>query len=408
MNVGVDIRCLMERQRTGVGEYAFGLLNAVFKVDRENQYWLFYNSYEDVLEVLPKWDYPNVHYVGLRWPNKILNLFLLLGLIKLDKMVSKKYKACLPVGKVESRKSDCLKIENLDAWFSPNLNFTSLTFKTKFILTIHDLSFEFLPECYTFKQRLWHKLLRPKKQCRRADVILTPSENTARDVALKYGIGKEKVMVCYPGVSRNMEHVTWNSELVRAKYDLPEGFVLFLGTIEPRKNVEAVIGAFARAYDRGLRTYGLVIAGAKGWKNENVMRAIENTPNVRYIDYVSEEDKPALYKLACLFVYPSLYEGFGLPVLEAMACGTPVITSHRASLPEVGGDAVYYVNPANVAELSGAMARVLRGDESCPPEADQPRAEIMNYELRMERAKELAKKFNWEKSAEEFLLMIHI
>src|SRR3989338_9642005 len=258
MNIGVDIRCLMDKQRTGVGEYAYGLLDAVFQIDNTNQYFLFYNSYRDVSEILPKWNYPNVHYVKTRWPNKIFNLFLLSGLIKLDNLI----------------------IKNLDIWFSPNLNFISLTSKVKFIFTVHDLSFEFLPECYTFKQRLWHRLLWPKKQCERADLILTPSESTARDVAATYGIGREKVRVCYPGVSTIITQNTINITQLREEYDLPEKFILFLGTIEPRKNVEAVIGAFAMAYDLGLRTYGLVITGAKGWKNKDVFQMIVNTPNV--------------------------------------------------------------------------------------------------------------------------------
>ncbi|MBI4426983.1 MAG: glycosyltransferase family 4 protein [Candidatus Magasanikbacteria bacterium] len=380
MNVGVDIRCLMEKERTGVGEYAFGLLDAVFRIDKENQYFLFYNSHKDVSEVLPKWEYPNVRYVRTRWPNKIFNVFLLLGLVKLNKLIERRLKD--------------YKIKKLDCFFSPNLNFTSLTPKTKFFLTIHDLSFEFLPECYTLKQRLWHKLLRPKKQCQQANIIFTPSESTRRDVASRYFVAEKKVLILRPGLSATMTQNTDNRMQVREKYDLPEKFILFLGTIEPRKNVEAAISAFQNIHTlTHLHTYTLVIAGARGWKNENVMRVIADTPNVRYIDYVAEEDRPALYRLASLFVYPSLYEGFGLPVLEAMACGTPIITSNRSSLPEVGGDAVCYVNPANVAELSWAMERVLCDDE----------LGIKNYELRVARQKECVERFDWGRSAGQFL-----
>ncbi|MBI4992952.1 MAG: glycosyltransferase family 4 protein [Candidatus Magasanikbacteria bacterium] len=405
MNIGVDIRCLMDPQRTGVGEYTFGLLDAVFKIDRENQYFLFYNSYQDISGILPRWDYQNVHYVSTKWPNIFLNFFLLLGFVKLDNLVIKKlFENC----KLPSSRAHFVvtqwnqaegKIENLEAWFSPNLNFTPLTSKTKFILTVHDLSFEFLPECYTAKQRLWHKLLRPKKQCERADLILTPSESTARDVVSAYDVDEKKVKVLYPGISALITQNTINKTQVRKKYNLPENFILFLGTIEPRKNVEAVVVAFQNTYTlTHLHTYTLVIAGARGWKNENVMRAIKEMPNVRYINYVAEEDKPALYRLASLFVYSSLYEGFGLPVLEAMACGTPVITSNRSSLPEVGGDAVCYVNPANVAELSRAMVRVLRDDE----------LGIKNYELRIDRQREQVKKFDWGETAKEFLSVIKI
>ena len=377
MNIGIDVRCLMDKQRTGVGEYTYGLLDAIFKIDKGNRYFLFYNSYKDVSEVLPKWDYPNVSYVWTRWPNKIFIVFLLFGLVKLDNLV----------------------IKNLDVWFAPNLNFASLTSKVKFILTVHDLSFEFLPDCYTLKQRLRHKLLRPKKQCKRAEVILTPSESTKRDVVAWYSVVEKKVLILRPGLSATTMQNADNRMQVREKYNLPEKFILFLGTIEPRKNVEAVVVAYKETCKlANLQTCKLVIAGAKGWKNKEIFEMIANTPNVRYIDYVAEEDKPALYQMASLFVYPSLYEGFGLPVLEAMACGTPVITSNRSSLPEVGGDAVCYVNPANVAELAEAMERMLQDDE----------LRIMNYELRVERQREQVKRFDWNKSAEEFLSLVNI
>ena len=134
-----------------------------------------------------------------------------------------------------------------------------------------------------------------------------------------------------------------------------------MGTIEPRKNILGLIEAFKKS---SLLVDGcsLVIAGARGWKCNSILKAIDKTPGVKYIGYVDAEDKPALYKMASLFVYPSLYEGFGFPVLEAMACGTPVVTSNRSSLPEVAGGAAYLINPYNVSEIARGMELILCED----------------------------------------------
>ena len=389
MNIGVDIRCLMDKERTGVGEYTFGLLEALFKIDKNNQYYLFYNSNKDVSNNLPHWDQENVHFVGTKYPNKILNLLLWLKIVKLDKIVSRKYK-------VESRKS--LKISNfkfqIDHWFSPNLNFTNLSRKVKHIQTIHDLSFEFIPECFTWKQRLWHWFLNPKKQCQKADIILAPSESTRQDVVNKYRIADNKIQVLRPGISLDYGLLTMDDgQRVREKYNLPERYILYLGTLEPRKNIEAIIEAYKMNYELGIKNYELVVVGAQGWKNKELLELIENTPGVKYIGYVAREDKQSLYSLSSLFVFPSLYEGFGLPVLEAMSLGVPVITSNRTSLPEVVGTAGYSINPHNVLELTEAMKLIL-SDEKL-------------HSILLERGKKQAEKFNWNNSAKDFLNLLY-
>lgn len=349
MNIGVDIRCLMDKNRTGVGEYTYNLLNAVFEIDKVNQYYLFYNSNQNVSNSIPKWNENNVHYVYTRWPNKLLNLLVFLGILKLDNLVIEK----------------CFKINNLkskiDVWFSPNLNFTNLSKGIKRIQTIHDLSFEILPECFTFKQRLWHKFLNPRCQCQQADVVLVPSENTKRDVLEKYKVKNENLKILKPSLSRNMERVTVNLEQTRQKYNLPDNFILYLGTIEPRKNIDSIVEAFKYS---GLKTknYELIVAGSLGWKYKGIIKKISSTLGVRYIGYVNDEEKLALYSLSKLFVYPSFYEGFGIPILEAMASGVPVITSNRSSMSEVGQGAVWYVNPSNISELSDSMKTIILDD----------------------------------------------
>ena len=365
MNVGVDIRCLMNSNRTGVGEYTYQLLNSIFQIDKTNQYFLFYNSSKDVSKNIPKWEQDNVRYVGLKWPNKLLNLLLFLKVLKLENLVIKKlFENCK------------LKIENLDVWFSPNLNFISLSKKTKLILTVHDLSFEFMPECFTLKQRLWHWFLRPKKQCQRADIILVPSDNTKRDIVESCRVVSSKVVKVGHGCKL---------QITNYKLQIKDKYILYLGTLEPRKNVETLILAYKKLHNLQLTTYNLVLAGDKGWKSKLTMKLIKNTPNVRFIGYVDEAKKAELYQNASLFVFPSLYEGFGLPVLEAMSAGVPVITSNRSSLPEVGGDAVCYVNPNNISDLAEAMKKVL---------TDEKLRQIM-----IQKGLEQAKKFSWEHAA---------
>ncbi len=376
MNIGVDIRCLMNKQRTGVGEYTYSLLNSLFEIDKENNYFLFFNSCKNVSANIPKWQPKNVHYIFTRWPNKLLNLLVWLRFIKLDRLVTRHLE------RSETKSKDLLVEKDSSThplkkgfaqndewvWFSPNLNFTSLSRHVKHILTIHDLSFEFFPEYFTFKQRLWHKFLNPKKQCQRADIILTPSENTRRDIVNGYQLPDSKIQVLRPGIS--VERGTGNGEQVKQKYNLPEKYILFLGTLEPRKNVESVIEAYKRLtppypplQGEGKGGVSLVIAGGSCWKNKKLMKMIAETEGVRYLGYVSEEDKPVLYQSASLFVFPSFYEGFGLPVLEAMAAGVPVITSNCSSLPEVVGEAGYLVNPHNVLEIAEAMKAVLLNEE---------------------------------------------
>ncbi len=383
MNIGIDIRSLMNKQRTGVGEYTFELLNALFDGADDNQYFLFYNSYKDVRELIPKWDQDNVHYICTRIPNKLFSLLVWLKVIKLDQLVLRHLERGLTAGRGESKdpihkegdpsvslRSTQDDIKSLDYFFAPNINFLSLSRKTKLILTVHDLSFELLPECYTWKQRLWHKVLRPKKLCKRADIVFTPSENTRRDIVREWGIDENKIKVFYPGLSSAISYqlsAINESRIgeVKRKYGLPDKYILYLGTIEPRKNILGVIEAYKKSsiLDSG---YMLIIAGASGWKNEEIFTAIEKTAGVKYIGYVDDKDKTELYKNADLFVFPSLYEGFGLPVLESLACGTPVVTSNRSSLSEVFGDYTTLVDPNNVSEISQAIKQILNSDLKSP------------------------------------------
>lgn len=381
MFIAIDIRSLLESERTGVGEYTFELLDALFKLDRTNQYFLFYNSFRDVSANLPHWKQDNVTMLRFKLPNKLFNLLLLfLHWPKLDKLILKK------INQQTGRK---LK---LDYWFAPNINFLALSQDVKLILTIHDLSFLYFSDCFGWKRRLWHKLVNPHRLCKKADIVLVPSANTARDVEHTYGIQAEKIKIIYPGLSSifdTLEVAERDIERVVAKYNLSDKFILFLGTIEPRKNIIGLIEAF-KSCRLGEDGYQLIIAGSQGWGFEPIIKLVAQNDRIKYIGYVEAKDKPALYKMAALFAYPSLYEGFGFPVLEAMAMGTPILTSHRSSLPEVAGGCGYLANPNNIYDIARGMRSILK---------DNPELNIKYGEW----GRQYAKKFNWRESTRQFL-----
>lgn len=376
MNIGIDIRSLMTSERTGVAEYTFELLNALFAEQSEHQFFLFYNAHKDLDAHIPEWKLDNVHVIKKQWPNKVLNASMrLFGWPKIDELIQK-----------ESG------IEKLDYFFSPNLNFIALSDKTKHILTIHDLSFELFPDCYSKKRQWWHRFIEPKKKCEEASMILCPSENTKQDVVRLYGVDESKVHTIYPGLSSEFHKTGVSQEDVRAKYNLPKHFILFLGTLEPRKNIVGSIDAFLsreKVVDVG---YEFIIAGPKGWHYEEILSKIDEAKQVRYIGYVDAAEKKALYELADLFVFPSLYEGFGFPVLEALAAGTPVVTSNRSSLPEVAKDAAYLVDPTDIHDIGLGIERMLDEERLC--------------ERMKQRSAWQAEMYTWKQAAETFLKLL--
>ena len=181
----------------------------------------------------------------------------------------------------------------------------------------------------------------------------------------------------------------------KIKYNLPDNFILFLGTIEPRKNILGLIEAFEKSYSSLPLPYSLVIAGAPGWNNKKIYERAATSPlkeRIKFIGYVESEDKPALYASASLFVYPSFYEGFGFPALEALASGVPVITTNRSSLPEITGPSAYLVNARYPGQLSEAITKLLT-DQNL-------------RERQIKNGLVQAEKFKWKKAAGEFLEVI--
>jgi glycosyltransferase involved in cell wall biosynthesis len=257
------------------------------------------------------------------------------------------------------------------------------------VVTIYDLSFLLYPESFKRSKRFYLSLF-TRLSAKRARHIIAISESTKRDVVRLLGVSSEKVEVVYCGIEEAFRPLPQDQVAAfRSKRGLPERFVLFVGTIEPRKNVTSLIEAFAdlRFAICDLR---LVIGGAKGWFYEDVFARMEELGlegEVMFPGYIPAGELPLWYNAAELFVYPSLYEGFGLPPLEAMACGTPVVASNTSALPEVVGEAGLTVDPSDVEGLAEAMRRVL-GDEA------------LRQEMR-ERGLRRAQGFSWTKTAQE-------
>lgn len=375
MNILIDIRPLMDKRYSGVAEYTFELLKALLIIDQKNHYWLLYNSYHDVSDRLPTFDYSNVTIVRTKYPNKFFNYVLLKCFHRplFDKLVG----------------------QPIDIFFMPHLNFARWSPSLPSIVTVHDLSFIHFSKFFNWRKNLWHGLLSVKKLLKRSSVVVTLSENTQNDVKQYAHLDDAHTATIYSGISEVFTIINKEDsrlQAVKQKYNLPNTFIFFLGTIEPRKNIEGLIKAFEIVKSKQVSDLKLVIAGGRGWKADPVYEAANKSSFVKdiiFLDYVEAGDKVYLYNLATLFVYPSFYEGFGFPPLEAMASGTPTIVSATSSLPEVVGDAAIMIDPYNPEALATAIKEVIN-DESL-------------RSLLSEKGKQQATKFNWRKTAEQYL-----
>ncbi len=259
------------------------------------------------------------------------------------------------------------------------------------VLTVHDLIFRQFPQHHKPLNRLYLNLTMPL-YVRRADAIIAISETTKRDLMGAYGVPERKIHVIYEAASPRFHPQQPEAvERAKSKYGLPERYILFVGTIEPRKNLISLLEAFQEIKRSGL-TDALVIVGKRGWLYDDFFRRLEQSPDrdsVLFPGFVPDEDLPAIYAGAQVLALPSLYEGFGLPALEAMACGTPVIASHAGSLHEVCEDAAVYVDPEDTGSLILALSLILGKEDA----AEEMRS----------RGLVRASQFSWEKTALETL-----
>ncbi len=261
------------------------------------------------------------------------------------------------------------------------------------VFTIQDLTHLFFPEFHLPLNRWFLKLMLPRF-LRRADAVITASESTRRDVVRWLHIPDGKLCVIYHGVNQAYRPIADQAILtsVRARYALPEGYLLYLGTIEPRKNLLTLLEAYQALIVQATPAPDLVIAGRKGWRFQPVfdrVQALGLDTRVHFTDWIADEDGPAVMNAARAFVYPSYYEGFGLPPLEAMACGVPVLCSNASSLPEVVGQSGLLLPPDDASAWAAALSRVLSDPQ-------------LSRDLRA-RGLAHARQFTWEATARQTL-----
>ena len=367
MRIGIDYTAAV-RQGAGIGRYTRGLIGALPACDAGNAYRLFVAG-RGVERQLP--GAANFH---ARW----------LPLTDRDtSIIWQRLRLPIPIELILGR---------LDLFHSPDFVLPPVL-DARTVLTVHDLSFMRVPECAHPVLREYLLRVVPRS-VRRADLILADSENTRRDVVELLGVAEERVRVVCPGVEARFQpvHDEATRSAVRERYGLARPFILGLGTLEPRKNFCGLIDAYARLAARGHLAHDLVIVGGKGWLYEPIFERVRELgleARVHFTGRAADEDLPAIYSLASCLAYPSFYEGFGIPVLEAMACGTPVVTARVSSLPEAGGEAVLYADPHDVESLAQALERALD---------DEPLRGQLRAAGRVQAAR-----FTWEAAAQALL-----
>ena len=261
------------------------------------------------------------------------------------------------------------------------------------VLTVHDMIFALFPE-HQKRLNYWYLNATMPLYCRRASAIVTVSKSSKQDIVQRYGVQPDKIVVIYEAAAPEFRPVMPEQvAATRKRYGLPEQYLIHVGTIEPRKNLTRLVEALELLRKQGL-TIPLVVVGGKGWLYESFFQRLETLDvqdMVQFPGYVDDAHLPAMYQGATLAVMPSVYEGFGLPVLEAMACGTPVVASAVSSLPELGGDAARYFDPYCTEEIAEAIRTVWLDAELG---AEMSRAGVAQ-----------AARFSWLRAAEETLAL---
>lgn len=380
MNIGFDGSRAFVKDRTGTENYSYQLLMHLSKIDKRNNYFVYLRPGSGVRSK----DFPpNFRLIEINFSKLWTQAGLSLQTFQ----------------------------DKLDLLFVP-AHTTPLIMKPglKTIMVVHDLGAEYLPQMHQLKQRLYLKAI-TKYQLKTATELIAVSESTKKDLVEKVGIQPEKIKVIYEGLNSE-QFKQAKSDVVTDilnKYDIEKKrYFLFVGTIQPRKNLARLLSAFAdlRSMRKDERkktktpkssilnptSLKLVLVGSKGWLSEEIYelpKKLGIEDKVKFLGHVPDNDLPALYQGALAFVYPSLFEGFGLPILEAMACGTPVLTGNTSSMPEVAGDAALLVDPENTEEITKSMQILAQNEKKRAELAKKGFAQV--------------KKFSWEKAAEETL-----
>jgi len=368
MKIGIDCSPVLYK-KTGVGNYVHNLLLNLAKIDKDNMYILFAQSLRHLdKKKITEYNFEHKKVVGLRIPKPFLDLCW--------------YKLRFPPIEFFTNEVDIFHSN----FYSPSMK------RGKSIITIYDMSFYVYPELQTKAvQKFRSKVL---KSCDSASKVITISNFSKKEILKYINVPEEKIEVIYPGIDLHKHKLDISENNILKEYSLPKDYILFVGTIEPRKNLENLVKAFNLLINnkKYKKKYDLVIVGKLGWKYEGFLKTLETLgikDKVKLLGYIPNDELPAIYKHASVFVYPSIYEGFGLPVLEAMVYGTPVITSNVSSLPEATGDAALLVNPHDEKQIAEGMYKVLSDPE-------------LKRQL-IKRGRKQVKKFSWLETARRTL-----
>lgn len=373
MNIIFDLRPCITKYNTGIPQYINYLLKNLLKIDKKNKYFLFWTGVKKPIIDKEILNSPKTKILTLKIPNRFLNLSLFLfNFPKLNNFFKFKTEDTL--------------------WFSPHFVNLPLSKGFKKITVVHDLSFFYFPEFLTFKDKIFHHIQKIKKNLKESEKIITISNSTKNDIIKFFGIKKEKIKTIYHGIDKNKFKKIKNKkelEKFRKKYNLEKKFdyLLYLGPIEPRKNIESIIYGFSELSEDLKRKTKLIIAGY------TLRNIYSKNRNIIFIKNVKEKDKVYLYNISKIFLYPSYFEGFGLPILEAMACQKPVITSFTSSIYEIFSKYALIVNPYNVTEVKNALELLLKSKA------------LYNYYK--SKSKDAVKNFSWKKTARETLKIIN-
>lgn len=358
MHVGIDAsRIALTAERTGTENYTLNLIESIKKLDKVNKYTLYFNKLPQYFEIA----HGNVitRYIPLTrlWTQVRLAL------------------ECI----VNPPEILFVPAHTIPVVRRPNL---------KTIVTVHDLGAEFLAEYHQFPQKIYLNWS-TKYVAKYATHIIAVSQSTKKDLIKQFKVDPKRITVVHEAVNTGLFYPREKTEVenVRKEFGLKRPYLLFVGTIQPRKNLLSLIEAFSKLKAKNI---DLVLAGKPGWLFEEIYLApikFGVGTRVKFLGFVPEDKIPALYSGAEVFVYPSLYEGFGLPILEAMACGCSVLTSNATSMPEVSGGNALLVNPNKISEITSGLDSLLKNKAK--------------REQMVKKGLEWVKNFTWEKTARE-------
>lgn len=359
MHIGIDIRSTL-KQKTGIGYYTSNLINSLAKIDKENRYYLyskvkFFNPKKKLLPLPGKNFRHLVNRLGIN-PN-----FILKG----------------------------LNIFHTSSYDLPRPK------NSKLVLVVHDVIHKAYPEGHSLETiKMIDKNL--SRILNETDIVIVNSETTRKDFLKFYNFLEDRVKLIYPGCNEDLfatQEFSFNLyQKIEEKYNIKTPFILFVGTLEPRKNIEGLIKAYKILKDRFNLEYKLVIVGMRGWLYENIFNLVEELSlkdDITFTGYVLREDLSYFYKFAEIFVYPSFYEGAGLPLLEAFSFGLPVVTSNTSSMAEIAGQAAILVNPYRSEEIAWAILDIIKNTR-------------LREDLR-QRGLKRAREFSWETTAKKTL-----